>query len=111
VSRDLELPVRIKNISQRTLYGPMSVELRSLTRAELSAAEREDVGNVPEILNAANGKRGPGAAFDYSRALGTAGALPPGSVSEAVRWKLRLPRPFFTSFYLDAIVNGFLAQK
>jgi hypothetical protein len=111
VSRDLELPVRIKNISQRTLYGPMSVELRSLTRAELSAAEREDVGNVPEILNAANGKRGPGAAFDYSRALGTAGALPPGSVSEAVRWKLRLPRPFFTSFYLDAIVNGFLAQR
>jgi hypothetical protein len=111
VSRDLELPVRIKNISQRTLYGPIRVELRSLTRAELSAAEREDVGNVPEILNAANGKRGPGAAFDYSRALGTVEALPPGSVSEAVRWKLRMSRPFFTSFYIDAIVSGFLAQR
>jgi hypothetical protein len=111
VSRNLTLPVRIKNLSQQTLYGPIRVELRSLSPPGLSEADREDVGNIPEILNAGNGERGAGAWFDYSRSLGTAGALPPGAISDAVQWKLRLQRPFFTSFYVDAIVNGFVAQK
>ena len=74
----LELPIRLKNISQKTLYGPLQAEVLRVT---------------PEgtILNAANGAHGEGAIFDYSRALGDFESLAPGETSEAVVWRFKAP--------------------
>ena len=74
----IELPIRLKNLSTRPIFGPVTVEVTKLT---------------PEgaIGNAENGKTGVGATFDYSRALGDFESLPPGAISEGVVWRFRLP--------------------
>lgn len=110
-SREMTIPVRIRNVSAQTLYGPMTLEINGLVRPDLKRLEMEDLANVPEIVNAKNSKPGPGAIFDYSHALGTLEGLPPKGISEAVPWVLRFPRPFFTTFYVNASVQGAVAGK
>jgi hypothetical protein len=110
-SREMTIPVRIRNVSAQTLYGPLTLEVNGLVRPDLKKWEMEDLANVPEILNAKNSKPGPGAIFDYSQALGTVEELLPQGTSEAVPWVLRFPRPFFTTFYVNASVQGSVAVK
>jgi len=69
------IPIRLKNISAETIYGPLTVEVKKL--AEWM------------ILNAGNGKEGVGAVFDYSSALGDWQALRPGAFTEAVEWRFK----------------------
>lgn len=69
------IPIRLKNISADTIYGPVTVEVKKL--AEWT------------ILNAGNGKDGVGAVFDYSSALGDWHALTPGAFTEAVEWRFK----------------------
>jgi hypothetical protein len=73
-----ELPIRLKNSSNQPIYGPITVEVEKIT---------------PDgaILNAANGKNGAGATFDYSPALGTFDSLAPGAISDGIVWKFRAP--------------------
>ena len=77
----VELPIRLKNKSDRPIYGPIKVEVVSLLRAD---------GSI-NILNASNAKSGLGALFDYSRALGDFDSLPSGAISEGVVWRFRVP--------------------
>jgi hypothetical protein len=59
------IPVRLKNTSRKTLYGPITVEVKNLTDPI-----RVVYGYLaPRVMNAANGKTGVGAIFDYSLAL------------------------------------------
>ena len=74
----VELPIRIKNISNKPIYGPITVEV-------------EEITPNGSILNAVNGNTGIGARFDYSRALGDFPSLLPSAITEGVLWRFKKP--------------------
>ena len=84
-----ELWIRLRNTSAAPLAGPIEVEVRRF------GSGMGDMFSelAPEVLNADNGVSGDGAVFRYDEVLGSAGVLPPGGVSGAVRWRLRLVEP------------------
>ena len=86
-----ELPVRLRNRSTQPIFAPLNVEVSGFGSGQVG--EKRDAENAPAVLNAANGKTGDGALFDYSATLGGFDALEPGMVSAAVLWKLRLTDP------------------
>lgn len=108
-TQEVLLPVRLKNISKETLYPPFQVEVKEL--AHPYAVKSHEEVDVPTILNAANGKTGIGATFDYSNALHDLGALEPDAVTDAILWRLKAPSPVRTSFYLGVEITGFVAAK
>lgn len=85
----LDLWIRLKNVSAAPIAGPIEVEIRKFG----SGMDDTFAEFAPEILNADNDVRGPGAHFVYSDALGTEGVLPPGGVSGAMLWRLKLVEP------------------
>lgn len=88
-SHELEMPLRLKNLSDKRLYGPITV-----SAWKFGSGLGEVLGDyAPEVLNAANGKKGPGAAFDYTSALGDSHVLEPGALTDAVVWRLRISAP------------------
>lgn len=76
----LAFPIRLKNKSDKPIYGPITLEITSL------AAD----GAAPLILNANNKSEGVGAIFDYTRALGDFESLLPGKISEEVIWRFKI---------------------
>jgi hypothetical protein len=103
-TREVVLPVRLKNVSSRTLYPPFEVEIKELVHP-YSAKAREEI-SVPEILNSSNGLTGVGATFDYSDALGDLDALAPEAVTNAVVWRLRAASPVKTDFHIGVDITG-----
>ena len=85
----LDLWIRLKNVSAAPIAGPIEVEIRKFG----SGMDDTFAEFAPEILNADNGIGGGGARFVYDDALGTDGVLPPGGVSGAMLWRLRLVEP------------------
>jgi len=85
----LDLWIRLKNVSAAPIAGPIEVEIRKFG----SGMDDTFAEFAPEVLNADNGIGGGGARFVYDDALGTEGVLPPGGVSGAVLWRLRLVEP------------------
>lgn len=85
-TRELRLPIRIKNRSDKTIRGPLQVRIKTFG----SGIDGMYLENTPTILNAANGEKGVGAVFDYSQAIGDFGALEPGAVTEPVVWRFQL---------------------
>ncbi|MGH7736388.1 MAG: sialidase family protein [Candidatus Tyrphobacter sp.] len=86
---EIDVPIRIRNVSRRALFRPITITFLGLQSAVLE----HNLGLIApgtRILNATNGNPGPGARFDYSDALGSYGALPPGGVSEPVVWRFRV---------------------
>lgn len=84
-----ELWIRLRNGSATPLAGPIEVEIR-----KFGSGMGEMFSELaPEVLNADNGVRGPGATFRYDEVLGSDGVLPPGGVSGAVLWRLKLAEP------------------
>ena len=84
-----ELWIRLRNGSATPLAGPIEVEIR-----KFGSGMGEMFSELaPEVLNADNGVRGPGARFRYDEVLGSDGILPPGGVSGAVLWRLKLAEP------------------
>jgi len=81
---ELLVPVRLRNTSSDTLYGPFSVRITNLGGSPLLRA-----GGTNEILNATNGQHGVGAEFDYTAALRDIPYLAPHAVSEAVVWRVK----------------------
>ena len=87
-----ELPICLKNVSKAPIYGPIKVEVVSI-----SGSPKLEGGRVIQlplegmILNAENGKSGIGALFDYSSALRDLAFLPPGAITEGVVWRFRTP--------------------
>jgi hypothetical protein len=85
---EIDLPIRLRNVSERTLYGPISVEFLGLQSAVQKSYGRIAPG--AQLLNATSGGTGNGATFDYSRTLGSFAALPPGGVTEPIVWRFRV---------------------
>jgi hypothetical protein len=86
---ELHIPVRLRNVSARTVRGPVRVAIESFG----SGLGDAYLDHTPDVVNAANGKRGAGAVFDFSSALGDSGSLAPGQETAAVDWILRLRDP------------------
>lgn len=99
----LEVPVRLKNISKETIYGPLIVEVSEmyLDRAyEMKDGKpiKKDgqyvVVYIPsdnKLLNADNGKPGVGATFDFTKSLGSFQSLASGAVSGEVIFRFKKP--------------------
>ncbi|MGH9368400.1 MAG: sialidase family protein, partial [Thermoanaerobaculia bacterium] len=107
--REVLLPVRLKNVSKETLYPPFTVEIKEV--AHPYTVKSGEPINAPAFLNSANGKRGVGATFDYSKALGDLEALEPDAVTDAVVWRLQAESPVKTDFHLGTEITGFVAKK
>ncbi len=100
------IPIRLKNMWDRPIYGPILVEVGGF-----GSGEGEDFKEfAPKILNASNGKEAGGAAFDYSAALGDAQSLEPGGVSGPVVWRLKLVNPLRVPD-LHLILTGYVAES
>lgn len=80
VTGEVTIWAQIQNSTDNTLYGPFAVEVVNPPDDDIAF----------KILNASNGKPGAGAEFDYAGAAGTLDFLPPGGVSAARPWRLRL---------------------
>jgi hypothetical protein len=83
---ELTLRVRLRNVSSDSLFTPLLVEVKDFG----SGMGTEDRENAPVILNASNGKPGPGASFDFSAATGADPVLAPQGQTAAVVWRIRL---------------------
>jgi len=73
----IELPIRLKNKSDKTIYGPIRAEA---VPGYVKAFFKLD------LLNSSDGKT-----LDYTAALGDSGALGPGAISEGVVWRMKAP--------------------
>jgi hypothetical protein len=93
------IPIRLRNMSRDTIFGPISVRIKSAKLME------GDSSNV-EVLNAGNGVRRGGAVFTYAEALGDLLALPPGGVSSAMIWLIKVPPPGYVTFDFDLEFTG-----
>lgn len=85
-TRELRLPIRIKNSSDKTIRGPLQVRVKTFG----SGMDGMNLENTPAILNAANGEKGVGAVFDYSQAFGDFDALEPGATTAPIVWRFQL---------------------
>jgi hypothetical protein len=88
-TKELRMPVRLKNRSQRPIYGPLQVRIAAFG----STAGNLNKEFTPTLLNATNGLPGEGAVFDFTEALGDSGVLEPGAMTSAMTWRLRLLDP------------------
>jgi len=88
-SLELRLPVHVRNRSRRTIWGPIRVTVLSFG----SGMGDQNLENSPEILNSDNDRKGPGAVFDFRRALGDSSGLAAGARSGQTTWVLRLRNP------------------
>ena len=105
------LPIRLKNISKDTLYGPFSVKIKAMFPEYAKKYVDEGWMNAPEVLNASNGEKGAGAVFDYSSSLRDFEYLEPGGLTEAVEWKVKFPNRLSTDLDLEVEITGFALQK
>lgn len=88
-THELEMPLRLKNLSTNPMYPPITV-----TVANFGSGMGEMLRDyAPSVLNASNGKSGAGAIMDYSKSLGDFAVLPPGGLSDAVVWRLKVGDP------------------
>jgi len=90
----IEVPIRLRNKSDKSIYGPIKVELVPHKAADwvpnspFLADYYRDTG---ELLNSLNGKTGIGALIDYTGALGDYGVLIPNAMTESVIWQFKAP--------------------
>ncbi len=85
----VEIPIRLRNISQQTIFAPISVTIEGF-----GSGMGSDLKELtPAVVNASNGETGDGATFNYSQALGSADGLAPAAESGEVMWKLKVKDP------------------
>lgn len=106
-SGEMIIPVRLRNISQALLYGPVHVSVKSLIDPLAVMGGAEDQYSIPEILEGDPPKATFSVTFDYSKALGPLNSLAPGALSEPVPWHVRLSNPLLALFYLEVAASGF----
>jgi hypothetical protein len=85
----VEPRLRLRNAGARAIHAPLTV-----TVVRFGSGMGEELREfAPEILNAANGRTGDGAAFDFTSALGSAGTLEAGATSGAILMRFRMKNP------------------
>jgi hypothetical protein len=92
VTKELLMPIRLKNLSDQSIYKPIIVEVKAFGSGTGEFLKDKS----PIILNASNGKQQEGARFDYSSALRDLEALEPNGQTEAVVWRFKLSDPLQT---------------
>jgi BNR repeat-like domain len=103
------LLIRLRNISTRALYGPLTVVVKSLT--DPAYAFLNNSVSVKRILNSTNGKPGVGAVFDYTSALRDFNSLEPGALTEAMPWRLKFDNLKAATFPIEVEVIGFVSKR
>jgi hypothetical protein len=90
--KELEIPVRLKNVSKEPIYPPMRLEVTTVGFPEYESEDdkKENAENAPKAINTSNGKEGVGAVFDLEGVLGTLEALAPGAQSGPAILRFRL---------------------
>ncbi len=106
MTRELLLPIRLKNISGEPIHKPIVVSVKAFGSG-MGEVFRE---KAPTILNSANGNPRDGAAFDYSSALRDLDVLEPNAQTEAVVWRFKLTDPLRTPD-MHLAVTGVLRKK
>ena len=90
-TKESEIPVRLRNISKQPIYPPITLEILGF---DLNDPEIPKYPYPPMwVVNAANGKNGEGATFDFSGALGNLESLEPGALTGPVVLKFRFEDP------------------
>jgi hypothetical protein len=102
---ELSIPVRLKNTSRDTVYGPFSVEVKTI------CARRCAADDSARVLNATNGARGGGATIDYAKALRDLDALMPGAVTEAIVWRVKPASMRHTDLMIQVEVSGSMPKR
>jgi hypothetical protein len=75
---EVHIPLRVRNMSADTLFGPLVVRVKSLG------------DTTAMLLTATNGiTKAPGAELDYTVAMRDFKFLPPGGVTDAIVWKVK----------------------
>jgi hypothetical protein len=103
---EITLPVRLRNTSADTLFPPIVATFTSVADTALVRTGYLRENDLVTILNAANGKPGAGATFDFSSALGNLDYLEPGAVTAPVEIRLRLASPMASALRFRALVTG-----
>jgi hypothetical protein len=93
--KELEIPVRLKNVSKEPIYPPMRLEITTVGFPEYESEDdkKENAENAPKAVNTSNGKEGVGAVFELEGVLGTLEALQPGAQSGPAVLRFRLVDP------------------
>ena len=102
---ELLVPVRLKNTSKDSVFGPLNLEVKTI------CARRCDATDSARVLNAANGNRSAGATFDYTPALRDFDALAPGAVTEAIVWRVKPASMRHTDLMIQVEVTGAVTRR
>ncbi|MBA3714084.1 MAG: hypothetical protein H0W76_16770 [Pyrinomonadaceae bacterium] len=106
VTRELQLPIRLKNLSDQPIYKPITVQVKGFGSGMGDLLKDKS----PLILNATNGQPQDGATFDYSSALRDLEALEPQGQTEAMVWRFKLVAPLRTPD-MHVNVTGFVMRN
>jgi hypothetical protein len=88
---ELEIPVRLRNVSSTTVYPPIKVILKRVNSRRLRAFFRiSDDFCVVSVLNPKKDERTGEMIVDYTDALGDLKSLEPGGVTEALSWRVHV---------------------
>jgi len=90
-ARESEIPVRLRNVSNEPIYPPLTLEITGFGFNDPDVPK--DDSPAPTVVNAANGKTGVGAVFDFAGALGNQAVLEPGELTSPVVIRLRFEDP------------------
>jgi hypothetical protein len=102
---ELLVPVRLKNVSRDTVYGPLSVEVKAICARACGAADSA------RVMNATNGARGAGAIMNYAGALRDLDALAPGALTEAITWRVKMATLRHSDLSITAVITGEVKHK
>jgi hypothetical protein len=93
--KELEIPVRLKNISKEPIYPPIRLEVTRIgfPRYESEDDKKENAENAPRAINTSNGKEGVGAIFELEGVVGTLESLEPEAQSGPAVLRFRLADP------------------
>jgi len=94
-SKQLEIPVRLKNVSTQPIYAPIRVEVvgYGFPEYENDDDKKRNAENAPTLLNTSNGKGKEGAVVEMGQAIAGADSLQPGALTNPVVLKLQLVDP------------------
>lgn len=92
----LSIPVRIKNTSDKPIYGPIKIEISRIDTSNGKSA-------VLTILNQSNKQEAGPAQFIYD--LGDSAVLLPGAETETMTWKLKVKVPYKIKRYSEKDVK------
>ena len=111
VKKQVEIPVRLKNVSDKPIYPPIRVEVVGFgfPKYESEDDKKRNAANAPSAVNSANRKPKEGAVFEFGGAIAGSEALEPGAQTNPVVLHFQMVDPDKTpSLTLKAV--GMLAS-